>query len=418
MLSLVNNPKLRQEMGEKIHQKASKYFSLENMCKTQLGIYESILSRRDAKKVPKNYYDAVISGYYGFKNVGDDAMLMAIIDNLKMYKNDIRIMVLSKNPIETRRTYNVDAANRVNLIQILSIMRNSKLLISGGGSLIQDNTSTRSLIYYLGMIWLAKKMKMKVMIYANGIGPLNKKNNRNLTRCVVDKIDVITLREQLSYKELVNLNINKPKILVTADPAFTIQPENAEHTNYLLLDEGIDPNASFIGISVRKWYDHDKYENTLANIADYIIETYGINILFIPMHYPGDLVIIKNIRNKMKNKSYAITKKHSVSEVLGVIGKTEMLIGMRLHALIFAASIGVPIVGIVYEPKVEGFLEYSNQASIGHVNSLEFDKAIKIIDEVWKNRERIKEDLKITTASLKESALNNANIAVDIIKNQ
>ncbi|NLL06470.1 MAG: polysaccharide pyruvyl transferase CsaB [Clostridiaceae bacterium] len=418
MLSLVNNPKLRQEMGEKIHQKASKYFSLENMCKTQLGIYESILSRRDAKKVPKNYYDAVISGYYGFKNVGDDAMLMAIIDNLKMYKNDIRIMVLSKNPIETRRTYNVDAANRVNLIQILSIMRNSKLLISGGGSLIQDNTSTRSLIYYLGMIWLAKKMKMKVMIYANGIGPLNKKNNRNLTRCVVDKVDVITLREQLSYKELVNLNINKPKILVTADPAFTIQPENAEHTNYLLLDEGIDPNASFIGISVRKWYDHDKYESTLANIADYIIETYGINILFIPMHYPGDLVIIKNIRNKMKNKSYAITKKHSVSEVLGVIGKTEMLIGMRLHALIFAASIGVPIVGIVYEPKVEGFLEYSNQASIGHVNSLEFDKAIKIIDEVWKSRERIKEDLKITTASLKESALNNANIAVDIIKNQ
>lgn len=418
ILTLVNKPELRQEMGEKIHQKASTFFSLENMCNTQLGIYESILKRKGAKKVPRNHYDAIISGYYGFKNVGDDAMLMAIIDNLKMYKKDLRILVLSKNPLETRRTYSVDSIYRINLIQILSIMRNSKLFISGGGSLIQDNTSTRSLIYYLGMIWLAKKMQMKVMIYANGIGPLNKKSNRNLTKYVVDKVDVITLREELSYKELASLNINKPQIHVTADPAFTIRPESVEHTDYLLADEGIDPKSSYIGISVRKWYGHDKYETTLANIADYIIETYGINILFIPMHYPGDLVIIENIRAKMKNKSFAISKKHSVSEILGIIGKTEMLIGMRLHALIFAASIGLPIVGIVYEPKVEGFLEYSNQASVGHVNSLEFDKARKIIDEVWKNREHIKEDLKNTTASLKESALNNANIAVDIIKNK
>lgn len=416
MLNLINNPKLRQEMGEKIHQKASKYFSLENMCNTQLGIYETIQRRENAGKVPKNHYDAVISGYYGFKNVGDDAMLMAIIDNLKMYKKNLRILVLSKNPIETRRIYNVDSISRINLIQILYIMKNSKLFISGGGSLIQDNTSTRSLIYYLGMIWLAKKMKMKVMIYANGIGPLNKKNNRTLTKHVVDKVDVITLREELSYKELASLNITKPQIYVTADPAFTIQPENVENIDCLLLDEGIDPTASYIGISVRKWHGHDKYETTIADIADYIIENYGVNVLFIPMHYPGDLAIIENIQAKMKNKSYAITKKHSVSEILGIIGKTEMLIGMRLHALVFAASIGVPIVGIVYEPKVEGFLKYSNQASVGHVNSLEFDKAIKIIDDTWNNKERIKDQLKTTTASLKERALSNADIAVKIIE--
>jgi len=416
MLTLINNPDLRQEMGERIHQKASKYFSLENMCNTQLGIYETILNRRSAERVPKNHYDAIISGYYGFKNVGDDAMLMAIIDTLKMYKKDLRILVLSKNPIETRRIYNVDSISRVNLIPILYIMKNSKLFISGGGSLIQDNTSTRSLIYYLGMIWLAKKMKMKVMIYANGIGPLNKKNNRSLTKHVVDRVDVITLREELSYKELVSLNISKPKIYVTADPAFTIQPENTEHVDGLLLDEEINPNARYIGISVRKWHGHDKYETTIANIADYIIETYGINVLFIPMHYPGDLVIIKNIQSKMKNKSYTVSKKHSVSEILGIIGKTEMLIGMRLHALIFAASIGVPIVGIVYEPKVEGFLKYSNQASLGHVNSLEFDNAIKIIDNTWNNREQIKDQLKNTTASLKERALSNAEIAVKIIE--
>jgi len=84
-------------------------------------------------------------------------MLMAIIDNLRMYRRDLRILVLSRNPLETGLVYNVDSINRFNLLKILLIMRNSKLFINGGGSLIQDNTSTRSLIYYLGMIWLAKK---------------------------------------------------------------------------------------------------------------------------------------------------------------------------------------------------------------------------------------------------------------------
>lgn len=417
MLTLVNNTQLREEMGQKIHQKASTYFSLENMCNTQLGIYENIICRSLDRKTPRNHYDAIISGYYGFKNVGDDAMLMAIIDNLRMCKKDLRILVLSKNPVETRRIYNVDSINRINLLRILFTMRKSKLFISGGGTLIQDNTSTRSLIYYLGMIWLAKKTNMKVMIYANGIGPLNKKNNRNLTKYVVNKVDVITLREELSYKELVNLNIDKPQIHVTADPAFTIKAENPEHINYLLSSEGIDPQTPFIGFSVRRWNNHDKYETTIAKIADYIIETYGINTLFIPMHYPGDLVIIENILSKMKNKGYAIRKKHSVSETLGIIGKTQMLIGMRLHALIFAASIGIPSVGIVYEPKVEGFLKYANQASAGHVNSLEFDKMKQIVDNVWNNRESIKRELDSTTADLKEKALKNAHVAFDLIEN-
>jgi len=69
--------------------------------------------------------------------------------------------------------------------------------------------------------------------------------------------------------------------------------------------------------------------------------------------------------------------------MLGIIGKTQMLIGMRLHALIFAASLGIPVVGMVYEPKVEGFMQYINQASAGHVNSLELEHMKKIVDETW-----------------------------------
>ncbi|HOM02309.1 MAG TPA: polysaccharide pyruvyl transferase CsaB [Acetivibrio sp.] len=415
ILTLINDPSLRSKMGEKLHEKASTYFSLDNMCKTQLEIYETILLRNFRNSRSKYRYDAIISGYYGFKNIGDDAMLMAIIDNLRMYRKDLRILVLSKNPLETGLVYNVDSINRFNLLKILHIMKNSKLFINGGGSLIQDNTSTRSLVYYLGMIWLAKKMGMKVMIYANGIGPLNKEKNRRLTKKVVNQVDVITLREELSCEELRNLNIQKPNIKVTADPAFTIMPEKNERINQLLISEGIDPNEQFIGISVRRWGEHEKYENVIAALADYIVEKYGVKPLFIAMHYPGDLAIIQNIMSKMKHKSFVISHKPTVSEMLGIIGKTQMLIGMRLHALIFAASLGIPVIGMVYEPKVEGFMQYVKQVSAGHVSSLELEHMKRLVDETWENRESIKKDLETTTVLLKDKALENAKIAIEMI---
>jgi polysaccharide pyruvyl transferase WcaK-like protein len=266
-------------------------------------------------------------------------------------------------------------------------MKKSKVFINGGGSLIQDNTSTRSLIYYLAMIWLAKKQGMKVMIYANGIGPLNKERNRKLTKKVVDRVDVITLRENLSYNELKNLEINKPEIMITADPALTLEPESDAHINQLFLKEGIDPHQQFIGISVRKWVDHEKYETVIAD----------------------------NIISKMKHKSCVIRKKPSVSEMLGIIAKTQMLIGMRLHALIFAASLKIPIVGMVYEPKVEGFMQYIDQVSAGKINSLEPESLKRLIDEVWNNRDSIKDNLDKNIAFLKDKSFENARIAMDLI---
>lgn len=415
LLNLVNDPILRKKTGDNLYEKANTYFSLHNMCNTQLNIYKTILKRDEEKRKSGYKYDVIISGYYGFKNIGDDAMLKAIIDNLKLYNEDITIMVLSKNPLETRQIYNVDSINRFNILKIANVMRKSKLFLNGGGNLLQDNTSTRSLLYYLGMIWLAKKIGMKTMIYANGIGPLNKKGNRKLTKTVVNQVDVITLREELSYKEIQNLDIEKPQILLTADPAVTIEAEREEEIDEILLKENINPNEKLIGFSVRKWSDYEKYQRVIAQVADYISENYGAKPLFIPMHYPSDLLAIDNIVAKMKNKCYVIRNKYSVPQMLGIIGRTQLLIGMRLHALIFAASLKIPLVGLVYETKVEGFMQYINQPSAGHVSSLEFEKFIKIVDDVWNRKDEIRKELEETTEALRNKALMNAKIALELI---
>ena len=415
ILELAANATKRQEMGEKIFEEASLKFSLDNMCKTQIDIYNNILNPFNSAVKVRKGHDVILSGYYGFKNIGDDAMLQAIINNLRMYKNDIRIMVLSKKPLETKEIYNVDSINRINIFRIFRTMKYTKLFIYGGGNLIQDNTSTRSLVYYLSTIWLAKRLGLKVMFYANGFGPLKKSNNKRLTKKIMNQVDVITLREKLSMDELNNMCIDKPKIIITADPALTVDYIEGEEIDEIFANENINTQGPFVGISVRKWQGFEKYEEVIARTADYMIEKYDIKPVFIPMHYPNDLYTIESVISKMKGKGYVIKNKYSVPQTLGIIKRMEMLVGMRLHALIFATSMNIPVVGLVYEPKIEGFLQYANQSSAGDVMNLKYDNLKNIVDEVWNNRRNIEIQLKKDIVLLKERALKNAEIAVELI---
>jgi polysaccharide pyruvyl transferase CsaB len=360
-------------------------------------------------------YDILISGYYGFENSGDDAILMAILDNLRTYKKDIKVLVLSKKPAETKRIYGVDAADRFNFNEVIKAMKSSKLFLNGGGNLIQDESSTRSLMYYLTTIWMAKKLGLKVMLYSNGIGAIDKKVNRVITSRIINKADVITLREKISLKEIENLKVTKPRILVTADPAFTLTPCSNEEADSVLAAEGIDRNKPLVGISIRKWKNAQSYVKQIAAAADYMVESFNIQPVLIPMHYPHDVEISNKIASMMKHKPVMIKNKYSVPQMLGIIENMDMIIGMRLHALIYGASLKVPVLGLIYDPKVEGFLEYINQPSAGNVENLNYERLIQTIENVWNHRQQIKEQLTASKHMFVEKALQNAEIAIELL---
>lgn len=361
-------------------------------------------------------YDILISGYYGFENSGDDAILLAILDNLRKYKSDVKILVLSKKPEETKRIYGVDTADRFNFNEVLKAMKNSKVFLNGGGNLIQDESSTRSLMYYLATIYMAKKLGLKVMLYSNGIGAITKKLNRLITSLVINKADIITLREEISLHEIESLNIQKPKVMVTADPAFTLLPCEIQEASSILEKEGIERHKPLIGISIRKWKNHEHYLKEIAKAADYMQEAYDVQPVLIPMHYPHDVEISSTLSSMMKHKPYIIKNKYTVPQTLGIISSMDMILGMRLHALIYGVSLQVPVIGLIYDPKVEGFLKYANQPSAGYVENLSCDKLIHTIDEVWKNRLQIKKDLAIAKDHYVHKALENAEIAINMLK--
>lgn len=360
-------------------------------------------------------YDILISGYYGFENSGDDAILMAILDNLRSCKPDVKILVLSKKPEETKRIYGVDTADRFNFGEVIKAMKSSKLFLTGGGNLIQDETSTRSLMYYLTTIYLAKKLGLKVMLYSNGIGTVNKKFNRMITSRIINKADVITLREETSLQEIKSLKVTNPRVLVTADPAFTLQPCSEDEAASILATEGIKKDKPLVGISLRKWKNLQNYIKQTAAAADYMVEKYHVQPVLIPMHYPHDMDICHQVASMMKHKPDIIKNKYTVPQTLGIIKNMNMVIGMRLHALIYGVSLEVPVIGLIYDPKVEGFMEYANQPSAGHVENLDYDRLIQTIDEVWNNKEQIKEQLKTAKQLFVEKALQNAEVAIKLL---
>jgi len=360
-------------------------------------------------------YDIMISGYYGFNNSGDDAILLAIIDNLRNVKKDIRIVVLSKNPKDTTANYGVDSIDRFNLFEVMRAMKQTRLFLNGGGNLIQDVTSTRSLIYYLTTIYLAKRMGLKVMLYANGIGPVSKRFNRYFTSKIINLVDIITLREEASSLELSALGIKKPEVIVTADPALSLLPADSDEVAKIFSKEGIPTNCPLIGFSIRKWAGYDSYSRIIAQAADYLEEKYNAKSVFIPLHFPSDLSVAEDIASKMKHTPFILRNRYGIDKTLGIIKKLDLILGMRLHALIYAVSLSVPAIGLIYDPKVQGFLEYVKQPSGGNVANLELEKLKKLIEEVWSKKDEIKKLLDENNKLLKEKAYENAVIAVELL---
>lgn len=420
ILDLASDGEKRRLMGQRIYDKALASFSLESMCRTQLNIYNGILKREEIVKKSGKAYDVIISGYYGFQNIGDDAMLMSIINDLSKFNSETRMLILSCDPQATALQYNTDSVKRTSLLGIFRALRNSKVFLYGGGNLIQDDTSTRSLLFYLMTIWIAEKMGLKVMIYANGIGPLKRSLNRYLTGRILNHVDVITLREEHSYKEIINLGITRPVIKTTADPALAVADYKLEDCNKLLSSLGIPSGRSYFGVSARVYpghgaYEPEKYEAAIAGLADHMYERFGLLPVFIPMQYPVDYPILKRIAAKMKNKCYVVEKLLNVQETVSLISCMDILAGMRLHALIFAAATGVPVVGLSYQPKIDAFLKYSGQASAGNVLSLDYNKLVRTAEDVWERRLEIRKQLETGILHFRDKALENARIATELI---
>ncbi len=352
--------------------------------------------------------DILLLGYYGFKNSGDDALLLSIIQQLKKTRKSLSLSVLSYNPEETKTQAGINSVNRNNIFAVLKAIISSKMLLVGGGTLIQDSTSTKSLIYYLAVIKLALLFKKKVMLYANGIGPI-KEENRKITKKIINKVDVITLREELSLEELKKIGVDKPKIIVTADSVFGIDYEKKpkiQEKQYQLVSVRNHKNLC------------ENFCSDIAKLCDRMYEEYNISTVFIPFQRKNDLEITEKIRALMKNESEVFNTECEFSDLMSLMENARLCIGMRLHSLIYSVISKVPCVGLVYDQKVKAFMDYIGQKNYLDAHSLKYQDLMEKVDYTLEKSEEIKNKLDKKSLELKELSQKNAKLAIELLKGQ
>ncbi|MDD6213724.1 MAG: polysaccharide pyruvyl transferase CsaB [Firmicutes bacterium] len=348
----------------------------------------------------------VISGYYGFNNSGDDALLLSMIDDLKTVVDKGNITVLSKKPQETERVYGVRAVSRYNIFLLLKNIFNCDLLISGGGTLIQDATSTKSLLYYLMIIRIAQMFGKKVMLYASGIGPLHLQKNVDKTKKILNKVGLITLRDEKSKEVLEKIGVDKPVIRVTADPAFSLAANSSGRET--LDNYGVPKDRPILGISVREWKNNpENFVDIIAEFCDYAAKKYGFYSVFIPMQKRLDYELAVKIKNKMQSESAVMRAEYPVGTLLSIMQEVDICVGMRLHTLIYSANCIIPMMGIVYDPKIIGFMESMGENHLVKVEDVSPDSLHAMLDDVCRNYDTIRARLSVKVRKLKAGAKEN-----------
>ena len=365
---LANNTELRLRFGNSLYNKAINEFSVDATTQRQLEIYKEIF-RREALKKTGERNGVVICGAYGMGNAGDDAILEAIVGEMREIEPFMPITALSRRPKETRMKYSINCVHMFDVPAFHKAMRKTKLYLSGGGSLIQNVTSRRSLWYYLYTISTAKKLNNSVMMYGCGIGPIvDSRDEKKIRRVLNGAVDVITLREAYSLSELKRLGVTEPELIVSSDPALSLPAASDDMVRAELSKYGIEPEGEYLCFSVRAWDNFEQKAQEFAEVADYATEKLGLTPVFILINHLEDGAATAAVCKLMKTKAAIITEPMDSALTIGVLAKMKIVVSMRLHGLIFAASQGVPIVGVSYDPKVSAFLD-----SVGDQNCIQLE---------------------------------------------
>ena len=288
------------------------------------------------KRAPTDRRGVVISGAYGMDNAGDDAVLTAIVAALRRLDRDIPVTVVARHGKKTGRRFGISGVGRLNAGKWLLAMGRAKLFILGGGSLLQDVTSRRSLWFYLTVLRAAKAMGCRTMLYGIGAGPIGREKERRRAAACLDRCaEVVTVRDETSRETLADWGVSAPRVLLGADPALSLQPVTGERERKA-------------GIVLRAWPGFWAHVPDFAQAVRYIWQRYHLPPVFICLA-PGDREAVRSVCAELEDVPY------TVSTDARRVGRMGVVLSMRLHGLVFALRDGVSAGGVSYDPKVDAF---------------------------------------------------------------
>lgn len=357
----------------------------------------------------------IVSGFYGFHNIGDEAILKTLTQQLRKLDPEVHITVLSHSPEETMSKYGVHAVKRNDIFKVFNAIRKSDILLSGGGSLLQDDTSARSIHYYLTILRMGLMLKKHVFLISNGIGPIIREGNKTQVARVLNKVNHTTVRDFNSQKLLIDIGVDPERISVSADMVIAMDMEPLSRGAAIIEAFNlVEPTKKKIGIAVRhKDFKTDERKQQLIELANALAKTY--NVFFVPFYYKNDTKIYDDIHDKVAENVYFINEKYSSEEFMSILENLDILMGSRLHSLIFALVAEVPFIGISYDPKIENFMEMIQMKPVCSMSAFNPEKLIEAVDELELKYEQNKGAIIDAKYALKERLLINDNMLKKVL---
>lgn len=357
-----------------------------------------------------------ISGSYGGMNLGDEAILEGILGLLRA-SVPAEITVFSRNPADTIARHRVERSINPRTLtrkEAMHEIRGLDLLILGGGGILYE----RDVMAYLREVFIAHELGVPVMVYAISAGPLETGASRKAVHEALSAAAVVSVRDSFGYRLLEDVGISRD-IHLTADPALLLGPDTLPVE--ALYAEGVDFDRHLIGFSVREPgpaapdIDPGEYYALLANAADYVVERYDANVVFVAME-KTDVQHSHAVVAHMQNAERAeiLRRTYSPRQVLDIVGHFDFAIGMRLHFLIFAALRGVPFVALPYASKVSGLLEdlALEMPPLGNVG---IGQLLARVDRSWDTRAQIRARIEERIPSLEQRAMQNNALLLQLL---
>ena len=358
----------------------------------------------------------LVSGYYGFANAGDEAILAGLVAGFQELAPEARLTVLSGDPQATEGEHGVSAARR-GLLSARRLLRRSDLLISGGGGLLQDVTSWRSPLYYLAVVRLAASAGVPVACLGQSVGPLRRPWVRRLVKKTLARVAVMAARDRASAEALRALGLNRP-VHLTGDLAFLLPAPAEEAARAAWAKAGL-PQAARPAVGVALRAPLGSSPNALARLlAAALTEgcaAVGCTPVLVPMHHPRDLAFADAVAGELPGALVA-RPQLGARELLALLGGCELVVGMRLHALVFAAIGGRPPVAISYDPKVDGLMAQLGLPVATAVSSFDPRALSDAIRETWAERAAIGDRLVAILPALRAGARRNLELTLPLLE--
>ncbi len=346
-----------------------------------------------------------IIGYYGSSNLGDELLLSCTKKLILDCVPDAELTALTYNVKGTESLHGIKGVSRNHYKEIVNAIKQADVIVGGGGSMLQNVTSNRSLMYYLMLIFISKRFGKKVLLLGNGIGPIQGTFWTWLTALLLKGIDHVVVRDKESYEVLQQMGLSK-NVKLGSDLVFT----------YEALSKQVR-NPKQVTLNLRPWKNEEAFLSVFESFIHDLLDQ-GYLVTLVPLQTGFDDRVLAVLKDRVAREGLELLPCEPVEQIIASIASSKVFIGMRLHSLILSALVETPFVGVSYDPKVNAFTTAMQQAHIENLDQLTVESLKEQFQRVIDQEDSYLTQLEKGREAAKQLAEINRTIMMQLIQGE